>query len=71
MTSNFAFVHAAWPELAGDCVHAESYGRSDPRSSLFYARRVVEQVVTRIYDASALPVAYRDDLAGGSVRLTV
>ncbi len=63
MTSNFDFARAAWPGLADDCMRAESYGRSDPRGCLFYARRVVEQVVTRIYDVDALPLPYRDDLA--------
>lgn len=30
---------------------------------MFYARRVVEQVVERIYDLENLPAPYRDDLA--------
>ncbi|MFZ0529233.1 MAG: DEAD/DEAH box helicase family protein [Propionicimonas sp.] len=63
MTSNFDFARAAWPELAADCLRAESYGRADPRSAVFYARRALEQVVDRIYDARGLPVPYRDDLA--------
>jgi type I restriction enzyme R subunit len=63
MTSNFDFARAAWPELAGDCARAESYGRSDPRTSVFYSRRALEQLIGTIYDLRALPAPYRDDLA--------
>lgn len=63
MASNFDFARPAWPALADDCIRAESYGRSDPRTAVFYARRVVEQLVELIYDLRRLPTPYRDDLA--------
>ena len=63
MASNFDFARPVWPALADDCVRAESYGRSDPRSAIFYSRRVVEQLVELIYDLRRLPTPYRDDLA--------
>lgn len=63
MTSNFDFASGTWPALAADCVRAESYGRSDPRTAVFYARRALEQLVGLIYDVRALRVPYRDDLA--------
>lgn len=63
MSGNFDFASAAWPALAGDCARAESYGRSDPRTSVFYARRALEQLVGLVYDVRALPEPYREDLA--------
>lgn len=63
MTSNFDFVPGAWGVTRADAVRAESYGRTDPRSSLIYARRVVEQVVVLIFDLERLPVPYKSDLA--------
>ena len=63
MTGNFDFARAVWPELASDCAQAENYGRSDPRTSVFYARRALEQLVGLIYDLRGLPAPYRDDLA--------
>ncbi len=63
MASNFDFARPVWPALAEDCVRAESYGRSDPRTAVFYSRRVVEQLVELIYDLRSLPTPYRDDLA--------
>ncbi len=63
VASNFDFARPVWPALAEDCVRAESYGRSDPRTAVFYARRVVEQLVELIYDLRRLPTPYRDDLA--------
>ena len=63
VASNFDFVRPVWPALADDCVRAESYGCSDPRTAVFYARRVVEQLVELIYDLRALRTPYRDDLA--------
>ncbi len=63
VASNFDFVRPVWPALADDCVRAESYGRSDPRTAVFYARRVVERLVELIYDLRALRTPYRDDLA--------
>ncbi len=61
--SNFEFVRADWPAIHADCVRAEGYLSSDPRSACFYARRAVEQVVALIYDVDRLPVPYKDDLA--------
>ena len=61
--SSFAFLAAEWPDAYADAARAESYGRTDPRSAVFYARRVVEQVVARIFDLENLPMPYRDDLA--------
>ena len=63
MTSNFDFVPATWGETRADAVRAEAYGRTDPRSCVFYARRVVEQVVVRIFDLERLAVPYKSDLA--------
>ncbi len=61
--SNFDFLPPEWGDTRADAIRAESYGRLDPRSSVFYARRVLEQVVTRVYDLERLPVPYRADLA--------
>ena len=63
MNSNFDFVPADWGETRADAVRAETYGRSDPRSCVFYARRVVEQVVIRIFDLERLAAPYKTDLA--------
>nr|WP_239520747.1 DEAD/DEAH box helicase family protein [Blastococcus saxobsidens] len=56
-------MHAEWPAVHADCVRAESYLATDPRSACFYARRAVEQLVGHIYAVDRLPVPYRDDLA--------
>ncbi|MDQ1249079.1 MAG: type restriction enzyme subunit [Actinomycetota bacterium] len=61
--TNFAFVRATLPTLHDDCVRAESYLASDPRSACFYARRVVEQLVDYRYDVLSLTLPYRNDLA--------
>ena len=61
--SNFDFVPAQWGETRADAVRAETYGHTDPRSSVFYARRVVEHVVIRIFDLEQLTVPYKTDLA--------
>jgi len=63
VTSNFDFVPAGWGETRSDAVRAESYGSTDPRSCVFYARRVVEQLVVRIFDLERLAVPYKSDLA--------
>ena len=62
--SNFAFLQQDWPAIAADCLRAESYLASDPRGACMYARRAAEQVVGHVYDVDALPLPYRDDLAG-------
>src|SRR5690606_19814649 len=46
-----------------DCLRAEGYGRTDPRSCVFYARRVVEQLVVFIHDVKRLPEPYLTELA--------
>ncbi|MHA6509505.1 DEAD/DEAH box helicase family protein [Tessaracoccus sp. Y1736] len=61
--SNFDFIAGEWPELFHECVRAERYVRSDPRASVIYARRVVEQLVGFVYDVAGLPLPYQDDLA--------
>lgn len=60
---NFDFVRQTLPSLHDDCARAESYLASDPRSACFYSRRVVEELVSYLYDVLSLPVPYRDDLA--------
>jgi type I restriction enzyme R subunit len=64
MASNFDFVPAAWQDTRADAIRAESYGRTDPRTTLIYARRVVEQIVIRVYDVERLGPPYNTDLAG-------
>ncbi len=61
--TNFDFVPAEWGQTRADAITAEAYGRTDPRSCAFYARRVVEQVVVRIYDLERLALPYSSDLA--------
>ena len=60
---NFDFVRQTLPSLHDDCVRAESYLASDPRSACFYSRRVVEELVGYLYDVLSLPVPYCNDLA--------
>lgn len=62
--SNFAFLGpVGWTEVQADCVRAESYALSDPRSACFYSRRAVEHLVGYLYDVLGLPVPYASDLA--------
>ncbi|TAK69203.1 MAG: DUF4145 domain-containing protein [Actinomycetota bacterium] len=61
--TNFDFVRQTLPSIHDDCRRAESYLSSDPRSACFYARRVVEEIVTYLYDVLSLRTPYRDDLA--------
>jgi len=63
MTGNFGFIQAEWPQVHADCVRAEGYLVSDPRSACFYARRAAEQLVGHIYDVDRLPIPYKDDLS--------
>ena len=63
VTSNFDFIRAEWPQVHQDCVRAEGYLASDPRTACIYARRAAEQLVGLIYDVDALPVPYKDDLS--------
>lgn len=61
--SNFDFIKIEWPQVHTDCVRAEGYLASDPRSACFYSRRAVEQMVGLVYDVDRLPLPYKDDLA--------
>jgi type I restriction enzyme R subunit len=61
--SNFDFIKTEWPQIHGDCVRAESYLSSDPRSASFYARRAAERLVGLIYDVDRLAIPYKDDLS--------
>ena len=69
--SNFDFVKVAWPQIHADCVRAESYLASDPRSACFYARRAAEQLVGHIYDVDGLPIPYKDDLSARVPRTVI
>lgn len=60
VTSNFDFV--PWPEIRDEAQAAERAGKTDPRVSMFYARRVVETVIGQIFEWERLPEAYRADL---------
>ncbi|GAA1983312.1 DEAD/DEAH box helicase family protein [Microbacterium pumilum] len=60
---NFDFVQATLPSLYPDCVRAESYMVSDPRSACVYARRVAELLVGHVYDIANLAEPYQPDLA--------
>src|SRR3954451_5665235 len=60
---NFDFLKAEWTEIHADCVRAEGYLSSDPRSACFYARRAAEQLVGLVYDVEGLSVPYKDDLS--------
>src|SRR4051812_31922536 len=62
--SNFAFLNAAWPELAVEAAKAERNSAVDPRGACFYARRALELAVHWLYDAdSSLQRPYRQDLS--------
>ena len=63
VTSNFAFVQATLPALSADCLRAESYLASDPRSACFYGRRAAEELVAHLYEVMGLALPYQDDLA--------
>ena len=61
--SNFDFAKTTLPAVHADCVRAESYVTTDPRSACFYSRRAVEHLVTHLYDLLGLDVPYNSDLA--------
>ena len=50
LPSNFAFLHQVWPQLADDTRHAEANALTNPRSSGFHSRRVLEMLVAHITD---------------------
>jgi type I restriction enzyme, R subunit len=47
--SHFAFLNAEWPDLVPDARKAETLAHTDPRTSCFYARRVLELAVAWLY----------------------
>jgi type I restriction enzyme R subunit len=61
--SNFDFIRDVWPQTYEECMKAEGYAFTDPRTSFFYSRRVIEQLVRVIYGIDQLPTPYQDDLA--------
>lgn len=62
--SNFTFLKSEWPELHESAVKAESLAASDPRTSCFYARRVLEIAVAWLYKHDrALRLPYQDNLS--------
>ena len=69
--SNFDFIKAEWPQIHADCVRAEGYLASDPRSACFYARRAAEQLVGLIYDVDAAAGAVQGRPVGPDQRARV
>src|SRR5262245_32260465 len=47
--SHFIFLDAEWPDLVPEAQKAETLAHTDPRTSCFYARRVLELAVTWLY----------------------
>ncbi|MGO2067991.1 DEAD/DEAH box helicase family protein [Glutamicibacter arilaitensis] len=61
--SNFAFLAAQWPNIFAEALRAEDYALLDPRGSLLYCRRTLEQVVDWLYQADvSLRMPLKDDL---------
>jgi type I restriction enzyme R subunit len=64
VVSNFGFLQAEWPELFGEASRAERLAVADPRTSCFYARRVVELALDWLYEADgSLHEPYHRDLS--------
>ncbi|MGV9450112.1 DEAD/DEAH box helicase family protein [Streptomyces sp. NPDC003635] len=62
--SNFGFLREEWPALYDEARRAERLAHADPRTSCFYARRVLELAVHWMYDHdAALRAPYRNDLS--------
>lgn len=59
---NFDFVEAALPVVQDDCVKAESYLSTDPRSACFYSRRAAERLVKHLFDVLDLRAPHKNDL---------
>jgi type I restriction enzyme, R subunit len=64
VVSNFAFLRADWPGLFEDARRAEYLTFLDPRTSCFYARRTLEQLVRWLFDADqTLCRPYKNELS--------
>ncbi|MFG2880237.1 DEAD/DEAH box helicase family protein [Streptomyces sp. NPDC048337] len=62
--SNFFFLRDKWPAFYNEALRAERLAYADPRTSCFYARRVLELAVHWMYDKdSALQPPYNNDLS--------
>lgn len=62
--SNFHFLRDEWPALYDEALRAERRAYADPRTSCFYARRVLELAVHWMYENdSALRPPYQNDLS--------
>ncbi|MFJ4006522.1 DEAD/DEAH box helicase family protein [Streptomyces sp. NPDC090023] len=62
--SNFLFLRDEWPSLYDEALRAERLAYADPRTSCFYARRVLELAVHWMYEKdSALRPPYQNDLS--------
>lgn len=60
--TNFGYIKGEWPTIFDDCLRAESYVFSDPRSACIYSRRAIEHLVVRLYTVLDIPTPYADDL---------
>jgi type I restriction enzyme R subunit len=62
--SHFAFLDAEWPDLVPEARKAELLAQTDPRTSCFYARRVLELAVSWLYRSDrSLKTPYDDSLS--------
>ncbi|MGW6868147.1 DEAD/DEAH box helicase family protein [Streptomyces sp. NPDC054901] len=62
--SNFHFLCKEWPAFYDEARRAERLAHADPRTSCFYARRVLELAVHWMYEKdSALRPPYQNDLS--------
>ncbi len=62
--SNFAFLHAEWPDLHDTASKAEALAYPDARTACFHARRGLEVMVHWLYKHdAALKLPYQDNLS--------
>lgn len=62
--SNFSFLDSEWPQLLVDASKAEASVNTDPRTSIFYARRMLEQLVDWLYKYDrSIRLPYQDNLS--------
>ena len=62
--THFAFLDAEWPDLVAEARKAEMLAHTDPRTSCFYARRVLELAVGWLYRSDrSLKTPYDDSLS--------